>query len=131
MSDDNSSGNSENPKAPHLAAHRFPKGKSGNPSGRPKGYAGISRMIMSETRDGAELVEYSLMVLRDEGADWRNRDAARDWLSQYGPGTPPKEFNGSLAIGVSPADQALIEALKLSPEERRKRIAEIDDGSDS
>jgi hypothetical protein len=41
----------------------FPRGVSGNPSGRPKSFA---RYIRNSTRSGKELVDFMLAVLREE-----------------------------------------------------------------
>ncbi len=54
--------------------------------GRPKGFRGVSRLIMSETRDGAELVEWALKMFRDDKAEVRDRSAAHQWLSDRGLG---------------------------------------------
>lgn len=59
-----------------------------NRSGRPKGFAGVARMIMAETRDGAELVEWALCIWRDERLDIKDRMAAYQWLSDRGLGKP-------------------------------------------
>jgi hypothetical protein len=59
----------------------FVAGKSGNPSGRPKGFAGVARKIMSETRDGDELVEFALSVWRDTKRTMQERMEAHAWLS--------------------------------------------------
>lgn len=56
--------------------------------GRPKGFAGVSKLIMDSTRDGAELVEFALAVLRDTGSELRDRMAALNWLADRGLGKP-------------------------------------------
>ena len=59
-----------------------------NPAGRSRGFAGVARQIMAETRDGAELVEFALRIFRDEHAPMRDRQEAHAWLSDRGLGRP-------------------------------------------
>jgi hypothetical protein len=54
-------------------------GQSGNEAGRPKGLAGEAKMIMRETRDGAELVERALTVGRGPKRPMREH-GAHEWL---------------------------------------------------
>lgn len=53
----------------HAGNPNWVKGQSGNPSGRPRGAAGVARLIMQETRDGAELIEFVLRVFRNTRPD--------------------------------------------------------------
>ena len=99
-------------------ATSFKPGTSGNPDGRPKGYKGVARLIMKETRDGAELVEYALKIFRDEKADPKERHAMHQWLSDRGLGKAPQE------ITVTPgSNENAIDWSKV-PEEDRERLLE-------
>jgi len=60
---------------------RFLPGVSGNPTGRPKGFAAL---IQAETKDGAELVAYMLGVLRAPKQPTALRMAAAQWLADRG-----------------------------------------------
>lgn len=72
----------------------FPKGVSGNPGGRPRGFV---HAIREATNDGDELVQFMLSVLRGEVAGTRLRDRveAATWLADRGFGRPaPAESPG-------------------------------------
>lgn len=89
----------------------------------------MARMIRGETRDGAELVEFALRVWRGEvdGMDSeKSRMWAHDWLTDRAIGKPLQSVDMLLgAVEITPEQQAALEALKLSPHERRERIAEL------
>jgi hypothetical protein len=60
----------------------FAPGNSANPGGRPKGLASLVR---EQTRDGAELVQFMLSVLRGrKKAPLRSRMEAAAWLADRG-----------------------------------------------
>ncbi|MBX3159603.1 MAG: hypothetical protein KF773_26765 [Deltaproteobacteria bacterium] len=84
------------------------KGRSGNPAGRPKGFAGVAARIMAETRDGAELVEWALAVWRDAARSHRERAEAHAWLSDRGLGkaVATVELHASLASTTRDEDDA-------------------------
>lgn len=90
---------------------QFKKGGKPGP-GRPPGFRGVARMIMKETRDGAELVEFALRVLRDEGEDHDNRWAALQWLADRGLGKPLVSVDLAAEVGVH--DGAALPAIDLS-----------------
>jgi hypothetical protein len=104
-------------------------GQSGNPGGRSSAVAEVARLIREETRDCRELVEFALNVMRglEDGMDEpAQRQYAHQWLSDRALGKPlqnvemlhgPAEF--------TPEQQAMFEALRLSPHERRARILDI------
>lgn len=66
----------------------FQPGQSGNPLGRPRGFAGVAKQIMTATRDGAELVEWALALWRDVNCSPTLRMQAFEWLSDRGLGKP-------------------------------------------
>lgn len=103
----------------------FPKGVSGNPGGRSRAQAAVARLIRDATRDGAELVEFALKVMRDDGEDMRAREYAHQWLSDRSLGKPLQSVDVLLAEEQTPEQLALLDALRLSPHERRLRIEEL------
>ena len=56
-------------------------GVSGNPGGRPKG---LAELVRAETRDGAEVVEFMLRILRGKRQPMRLRMEAAAWLADRG-----------------------------------------------
>lgn len=85
------------------AITQFKPGTSGNALGRPRGFAGVAKRIMRETRDGAELVEYALGVWRNPSSDSKDRWAAFAWLSDRGLGKPLQTIDLSAAIEEVPS----------------------------
>ena len=63
----------------------IPKGKSGNPLGRPRGSAGLAAFIRTKTKDFTKLVVWMLKIARTSASD-RDRIAAIIWLADRGLG---------------------------------------------
>lgn len=107
----------------------FRPGQSGNEGGRPRG---LERLFRDKLGEGGvdEAIDILLTVMRDPKAAAKDRLRAVEIIFDRGWGKPTQTVNGEIGIGMSAEQQAFLDALQLSPEERRKRIAEIDDGSD-
>lgn len=123
---------------------RFPKGVSGNPGGRSSAAAELARRIRERTGDGLELIDFALGVLRGTGetarppdapSDWRptnvpddpkSRMFALDWLSERGWGKAKQDLDILIGqVELTPEQRAMLEALRMSPHERRERVAEL------
>lgn len=87
---------------------RFQPGVSGNPGGRARGFKGVAELIMRETRDGAELVEFALATLRNVGPggpgtgnrSFDERWQAQNWLANYGIGRPLVSIDIAAALAT-------------------------------
>lgn len=76
--------------ADHLANKQFKPGQSGNPGGRPKCAAMLAK-LREETKDGVEIVEFLLGVMRNDGGKWNERNrlfAAVQLLERIGGKAP-------------------------------------------
>jgi len=81
------------------------KGESGNPTGRAKSFA---RLIREETREGAELVEFALEVLRNKNkANIRMRFEAMYWLADRGWGRAVVKIDMEERLRQVAAEQGL------------------------
>ena len=107
----------ERPKAQekHIAKRapngNFLKGESGNPSGRRKGFKGMAAYIRSQTRDGEELVDFSLSVFRNKSNVYTHDHQweAMKWLADRGFG---KAVNTVVDMSGEDADTELHKALE-------------------
>jgi hypothetical protein len=73
----------------------FPKGTSGNPTGRPKGMAALSQRIRRETKEGKVIVDVLLdRMLHGRGDRSRIEAAALLLAYAYGKPTQPLEHSG-------------------------------------
>jgi hypothetical protein len=92
---------------------------SPNAAGRPKGFAGVAKLIMAETNDAEELVAFALRVLRDDEAEMRDRLAAHAWLSDRALGKPMQTLELS----------AHVEAVRGTQLDTRAVIARLSDNA--
>ena len=78
---------------PHPGRGRpFEPGNNANPSGRPKGFG---HLIREQTKEGQELVDFALSVLRGKrNAKLQLRMEALTWLSDRGWGRPAQPIEG-------------------------------------
>lgn len=96
-------------------------------AGRPKGFKGVAKMIMRETRDGRELVEFALKVFRNEEGEYSHQQQqdALDWLSDRGLGRPMQMIDLAAALEVDVADRPrVIDALGTLTGEQRAKFRE-------
>ena len=59
----------------------FVKGRSGNPSGKPRGAMGLATRIKRLTRDCYELADIMLVLARDSNLEPGDRQRAIQWLT--------------------------------------------------
>lgn len=93
----------------------FAKGNKGG--GRPKGFKGVSRLIMEKTKDGRELVDFALRVFRDEDEYHHNRWQALEWLADRGLGRAVHTVELDAAISAPPVSPKL-DLARLTPHQR-------------
>ncbi len=113
-------------------AGSFKPGQSGNPKGRPPGQIGIYRRLAERFGNDIEgLIDIEIRLARGEQVpgyeDAKARDrllALQDAVDRVA-GKALTQISGSLDIGLSEEQQALLDALNMSPEQRRKREAEL------
>jgi hypothetical protein len=93
---------------------RFAPGHRGLGGRRPG--PSFARLIGQETRDGAELVEYAIRVLRDADASEERRWSALVWLADRYAGKPaaPVDVSVSTPASLPPDWSALTPAERMA-----------------
>lgn len=111
--------------------HRWRPGVSGNPSGRPKGFAGVARAIMRETSDGEELVKFALDALRNVHGNrsFAERWDALRWLADRGLGRAVTKLEASVYAehGLAQASALRLRALTDEQLEALALLDQVDD----
>lgn len=98
----------------------FQKGQSGNPGGRPKGYAGLARKIKEFVgEDGDKLVAAAIRIMLNADGRARASDQmqAIQWLADrgFGKAVQPVEMGGGLVhVGLNGG----FDLTRLTPDER-------------
>lgn len=94
---------------------RFAIGNRANPGGRPKGFAGVAKLIMAETRNGAEMVEFALKVFRNKPRGGKGKGAK----------TPPYSFDAQMWAQQWLTDRGIGKAMQiidLDPHDTANRV---------
>ncbi len=101
----------------------FVPGQSGNPSGRPRGAAGLARYIAAQTNDGLELVDRLLSLARDPDAPKREATGAVMALLDRLAGKPMQP--SEIALAVAPSHLEPASWSSLTPAERVLELGRI------
>jgi len=117
----------------------FKPGESGNPLGRPKGFAGVAAKIMKATRNGDELVEFALKVFRNKPPRAKKGETAKppysiedqmrahQWLTDRSIGKALAVIDANVGGEVSSPHAALLEQmLRETHVEKDRRLAELE-----
>lgn len=89
-------------------------GPSLNPSGRPKGFAGMSAEIARRTQDGNALIDFAWELWQDEKNPIKVRWDAFVWLSERGPGKPVQNVN----IDATVREEPTMDVSRIPPSKR-------------
>ena len=87
-------------------------GQSGNPLGRRAAGASLQSMILCQTSDGAELVDWYVRVWKGQVPGLRHpkyRMEAAHWLSDHGFGKPTQELKVEETVNMQLGNPALAE----------------------
>lgn len=101
----------------------FKPGQSGNPNGRPRATAELARKIREKTRDGDLLIEIAIRTL--DADDAASRNYAHQWLSDRSFGKALATIDVLDTAAITPEQIAMLNALHMTPHERRARLAEL------
>lgn len=111
-----------------MGQHRWKKGQSGNPAGRPKRVPGLVEEILRLTNDGKQLAQLLhdiatkqiVKVVSDnghesyEGADTKDKISAIKLLLEYGIGKPVEHHEVG---GVGAFEELISGSFELEPSE--------------
>jgi Family of unknown function (DUF5681) len=101
------------------------KGQSGNPGGRPRGWAGLASYIQERTNDGRALIDYALEVWLDPHNHYspQQRWEAHNWLADRGYGKAPQIIEATMQS----ANVSIIDTINLDqlPTEKLLQLESI------
>jgi hypothetical protein len=111
----------------------FQPGRSGNPGGRSRAFAAMSRRILELSKNGDELVDFLFATLRDTTAELKMRVHCAELLLDRSLGKAPQtidisgdsdmteeEYNAEIALIIREA------VATMTPSERMKLLATTD-----
>ncbi|MGQ0507477.1 MAG: DUF5681 domain-containing protein [Myxococcaceae bacterium] len=119
---------------------RWQPGQSGNPAGRPKG-KGFAAAIRKRTRNGLEMIEHALTVMRDKDAPIGEQQRAREFLTDRAFGKATQHTVTEAELTAELKSSNVVDMERFTPIERelltqlvrraadREAAGEIVDGS--
>jgi len=110
--------------ADHLKSHQFSPGRSGNPGGKPSFVKACEAAGIDPKKLRADLIAKAVAALEKLDPATASFRFILQLLFHYAHGKPKDHIDMNVT-GISEEQLAHLEALAMTPHERRRRIAEL------